>query len=81
MLEGILRERALKILEVAEVNGHKNIILGAWGCGAFGNDPEQIARVFMFALNKFPAFEHVCFAVYDTREPPVVYETFKRIIG
>lgn len=70
--------RMEKILQIAEQNGHKNIILGAWGCGAFGNDPEQIALITRDVLVRVPCFEHVCFAVYDTREPPVLFETFQR---
>jgi uncharacterized protein (TIGR02452 family) len=69
--------RTLKILQIAELYGHKNIILGAWGCGAFGNDPEQIAQAFKEALDDLPVFEHICFAVYDTRENTPVYQTFK----
>ena len=79
VLFGTIFSRATKILQIAEVHGHKNIVLGAWGCGAFGNDPSQMAIAFLEALKKVPTFEHVCFAVYDTREPPVLYETFKEI--
>lgn len=75
----ILVNRMDKILQVAQSHGHKNIVLGAWGCGAFGNDPADVAELFKSALIVLPAFEHVTFAVYDTREPPVVYETFKEI--
>jgi uncharacterized protein (TIGR02452 family) len=71
-----LANRATKVLQIAEVNGHKNIILGAWGCGAFGNDVNQVTAAFEMALDKVP-FEHVCFAVYDTRQPPVLFETFR----
>lgn len=72
-----LSYRATKVLQIAELHGHKNIILGAWGCGAFGNDAGQVASAFTDALSKVSVFEHVCFAVYDTRQPPVLYETFK----
>lgn len=75
--KGILRERAIRILDVAARHGHKNIILGAWGCGAFGNDPKMVAEVFKLALEKVPAFRHVCFATYDDRDPPVVFQIFK----
>ena len=78
-IKAIIRERTIKILQVAEANGHKNIVLGAWGCGAFGNDPKMVAEAFKLALEKVPTFEHVTFAVYDTREPPVLYETFKEV--
>ena len=74
-----LYSRAKRILNVAAAHGHKNIILGAWGCGAFGNDPEQVAIIFDDALKNVPAFENVCFAVYDTRTPPVVFEKFKEV--
>lgn len=74
-----LLERAVKILQVAHVNGHSNIILGAWGCGAFGNDPVMVATVFEEALKVVPTFTHVCFAVYDTRTPPHLFESFNEI--
>lgn len=77
VLSSLLKARALRILQAANANGHKNIILGAWGCGAFGNDPELVSKAFMWALAKVPYFEHVTFAVYDTREPFILYETFK----
>lgn len=80
-LKGIIRERAIRILDIAAHHGHSSIILGAWGCGAFGNNPVMIAEAFKLALEKIPAFEHVCFAVYDTREPPVLYETFKQVLN
>jgi len=79
-VKGVFRERVIKVLQVAAEHGHKNIILGAWGCGAFGNDPQMVAQVFKDMLPKVPAFEHVCFAVYDTRPEMPVYETFKEIL-
>jgi len=77
LLVGLIRERAIRVLQAAHANGHKNLILGAWGCGAFGNDPKMVSEAFMLALTKVPYFEHVTFAVYDTREPFIIYETFK----
>jgi uncharacterized protein (TIGR02452 family) len=69
--------RVKKILNIAVENGHKNIILGAWGCGAFGNDPIIVSEVFMTGLKDLPYFEHVCFAVYDTSPEQIKYNTFK----
>ena len=71
--------RAIKILQVAAFHGHTNLILGAWGCGAFGNKPAFVSRVFMEALTMVPFFEFVCFAVYDNRTPTVIYDTFKEV--
>ncbi len=72
--------RMVKILQIAHANGHKNIILGAWGCGAFGNDPVMVASLFMEALNTVPTFEHISFPIYDTREEKVLFKTFKQIV-
>lgn len=79
-LEETFYRRAFKILTVAAFANHKHIVLGAWGCGAFGNDANMVANAFLKALKLTPVFETVSFAVYDTREPPVVFETFKKAI-
>jgi uncharacterized protein (TIGR02452 family) len=73
-------ERSKKILNIAKENGHKNIILGAWGCGAFGNSPEMVSEIFAKALQEICSFEHVCFPVYDTRPETPIYKVFKQNI-
>jgi uncharacterized protein (TIGR02452 family) len=80
MLSKVLSRRMERILKIAAFHGHKKIVLGAWGCGAFCNDPIQVATLFRNALIKHPAFEHVCFAVYDRRNPPHLFETFSDIL-
>jgi uncharacterized protein (TIGR02452 family) len=79
-LRKVIDYRTYKILQIAEAYQHKNIILGAWGCGAFGNDPSMVATAFVQALLKVPVFEHVCFAVHDKREGKPVYNLFKEMI-
>lgn len=81
VMKGLLFNRAVKILQIAEAHGHNTIVLGAWGCGAFGNDPGLVAMSFLEALMQVGDFEHICFAVYDTREPPVIYDTFKKVLS
>lgn len=76
----ILCRRAYKILQVAAANNHKNIILGAWGCGAFGNNAEMVSKVFMEALQLVPAFENVCFAIYENSVEKPIFEIFKKKI-
>ena len=76
----LLFYRAAKILLIAVLHGHKNIILGAWGCGAFGNNSQMVATVFMEALEAIPRFEHVCFAVYDNKPDNPIYSVFKKIV-
>lgn len=77
----ILDQRIYKLLCLAESLEHKNLILGAWGCGAFGNDPYDVAKLFQKNLKKFKSFEQVVFAVCkivgrDGRN----YEAFREIL-
>jgi uncharacterized protein (TIGR02452 family) len=62
--------RARKVLAVALANGHGRLVLGAWGCGVFRNDPAEVAEAFAGPLRpggEFAGrFEHVVFAVWDT---------------
>lgn len=44
--KGKLTERCRKILYLAIEKGNEAIVLGAYGCGGFGNSPEKISRVF-----------------------------------
>jgi uncharacterized protein (TIGR02452 family) len=64
----ILRKRIWKILTVAQAHGHDSLVLGAWGCGAFGNDGNQVAALFKWALEEDfkGAFKEVTFAIVDT---------------
>ncbi len=67
-LPGILMGRILKILSVAKAKGHDSLILGAWGCGAFGNDGHLVSDLFHRALTVdfAGAFKEVTFAIVDT---------------
>jgi len=64
----VLLRRARVILDVAARRGHRVLVLGAWGCGVFGNDSADVANIFAHWLGhaRFRgAFERVVFAVYD----------------
>jgi uncharacterized protein (TIGR02452 family) len=63
----VLATRARRVLEVAAAHGHRRLVLGAWGCGVFGNDPATVARAFADALDQVTFFSQVVFAVYDPR--------------
>ena len=67
-LPTVLRVRITKILSLAQAHGHDSLILGAWGCGAFGNDGHQVADLFHRALTGdfAGAFKEVTFAIVDT---------------
>lgn len=63
----LLRRRIHRVLTVARAFGHQVLVLGAWGCGAFGNDPQSTAADFRDCLeNKFSgSFSVVVFAITD----------------
>jgi uncharacterized protein (TIGR02452 family) len=67
-LPHIVLPRMLKILSVARYHGHDALVLGAWGCGTFGNDGRVIARLFERALAHHDTGElkAVTFAIADT---------------
>lgn len=76
-LESVIDSRISQILSVMAENGHRVIVLGAWGCGVFGNDPEMVAQAFRNALRFWPHFDEVVFSIYDDPESNT-YKTFER---
>lgn len=73
------------MLRIAAKNGHKNLVLGAWGCGAFGNKPEDVSNYFKKVLideEYGRCFDEVCFAIYgktDGKNIRVFRERFENI--
>ncbi len=63
----LLKQRTDRILSIACSFGYTTLILGAWGCGAFGNDPARTAQDFKQALlTKFAGrFAKIVFAIVD----------------
>lgn len=51
--EDVIRSRIKKILDVAAKEKNDVLILGAWGCGAFKNPIEIIARIFVDLLRNY----------------------------
>lgn len=75
-----LRQRAWMVLALAEAQGHGALLLGAWGCGVFLNDPAEVARAFADGLrsDRFRgAFRRVVFAVYDHGRDTTKEEVFR----
>jgi uncharacterized protein (TIGR02452 family) len=66
-LRAVLDRRARRVLAAAAHHDHRRIVLGAWGCGVFRNDPDMVADVFAsLLLGEFAAsFDQVIFAVVD----------------
>jgi hypothetical protein len=79
-LPKVIYERALKVLAVAKAHGHDSLILGAWGCGAFGNNGNLVADLFHKALTQdfAGAFKEVTFAIVDTSSEGRFIRPFSR---
>ena len=56
--------RVHTVLHIAAANEVDTLILGAFGCGVFGNDPDKVAILFRDWLEAHPGqFEKVVFAI------------------
>ncbi|SET09861.1 TIGR02452 family protein [Hymenobacter actinosclerus] len=80
-LEPVMRHRLRLVLAVAARHGIEALVLGAWGCGVFANDPAQVARIFAETLAD-PAirtrFRRLDFAIYDPKPPHNTLKAFEQ---
>lgn len=92
LVDGKLSDRAVAITKnkirtiyrIGILHGHDSLVLGAWGCGAFGNPPEHMAQLFIDVLNE----EEFCGRYKDIRIAIIEdhnsrgrnYQTFKNVI-
>ena len=78
-----MRKRIYKILSISCHYRHDSIVLGAWGCGAFQNNPRDVAAWFKEILShKFrDAFEKVVFAIIDESEEQGCLSAFENVFG
>jgi uncharacterized protein (TIGR02452 family) len=84
-VEPVMLSRMEKVLSLAVVHGHDVLVLGAWGCGVFTNDPERVADWFHRHLTGGGtfrwAFRKVVFAVLDRTEARSMIRPFERRFG
>ncbi len=79
----VLARRAALVLALAAHAGAEAIVLGAWGCGVFKNDPGRVAGIFQKLLagpfaNRFP---HVVFSVLDQVPGQPSFQAFKEALA
>lgn len=67
--EETMLSRIDKILALFVAHNTENLILGAWGCGVFRNEPKDVARYFAHFLKRggkyAKCFNTIIFATYD----------------
>ena len=84
----IFYQRIYRMLKCCAYFGYQNLVLGAWGCGAFGNDAMVVSQLFHQALeirepNGIAMKDHfstIDFAVHG-RTGLYNYNQFSRVFG
>ncbi len=88
--EALLYRRMQRMFHVAIYYGYTHFVLGAWGCGAFGNDAVLIARLFRKVLQELQVpmangsatvhdlFRRLDFAVLDRSPEQYNYRAFQK---
>jgi len=84
LAEGV-KNKIRTIFRIALDNNQRNLVLGAIGCGAFGNPPEHVAELFRDVLcePEFRVFfNRICFAVKTDHNSngSANYTAFKNIL-
>lgn len=65
----VFKQRFIRMIQVASVNNVEVLILGAFGCGTFGNNPAIVATGAARAIEEtkcLETFDNIEFACYDT---------------
>ncbi|WP_330181921.1 TIGR02452 family protein [Nocardia sp. NBC_01503] len=79
----VLATRAERILETAV--DYRRLVLGAWGCGAYGNDPGMVAGVFHALLadgGRFNGhFDEITFAILDRTAGETTRTAFRTVLA
>ncbi|WP_342566107.1 TIGR02452 family protein [Paenibacillus sp. FSL R7-0345] len=81
LIAGVMLERIRYILAVAAEQGHRAVVLGAFGCGVFRNDPAEVAGYFGQVLLEEgyrTLFDHVVFAILDRSPDQSAIGAFRR---
>lgn len=63
-----IKNKIRQIFDIALENGHDTLVLSAFGCGAYGTPPEQMAKFFYDTINSKRykgAFKVIRFAIID----------------
>ncbi len=69
-IEKVMKRRIEKVLKIVEEKEYKHLVLGAWGCGVFRNEPNDVAKWFKEVITtKFESsFKNIVFAIYSRDE-------------
>ena len=79
-------QRAKHILSIAASNKADVVVLGAFGCGAFANDPRIVADAIFKAVGEYKnIFDEIEFAVfcrsYETENYDIFLDTYLKYMA
>lgn len=81
-LFAIQEKRIRHMLTVVAHHGADIFVTGAFGCGAFQNNPEVVAQAYKKVLPEFEGcFNEIVFAIYCRSNELQNFETFKRVFA
>jgi uncharacterized protein (TIGR02452 family) len=80
------RNKIRTLFRVAKINKKTKLVLGAFGCGAYGNPPALVADLFKEILEEPEfkgAFDEICFAILEDKNSPSGgnYAPFAKVFG
>ena len=87
--EKLFFNRIVSTIKVAAYYGYKYLVLGAWGCGAFGNDAKTVSDLYYKALEDIKykdialkkLFKEIHFAVLDHSANKYNFNAFLEYFG
>jgi uncharacterized protein (TIGR02452 family) len=84
-LQETLLRRSGYVLALAAAHGCRELVLGAWGCGVFRNNPAMVADVFARHVGQggrwSRRFRRIVFSVLDNSAAAESFGAFVRVFG
>ena len=80
-LKALISKRIKRVFDVSVAKGAEVLILGAWGCGAFRNPPQLVAKIFAEYIEQYRKnFEVIEYAVFHTEREKDNYVAFRNVM-
>lgn len=77
------KDKIRLMLRLAANNGQRRLVLGAFGCGAFHNEPHHMAQLFRQVINESEfqgLFTSISFAVIEDHNSTNNYTAFRDVL-
>lgn len=77
-IEEDILKKVIYTLRIFKQNAIRYLILGAFGCGVFGNDPQMVAKVFKEVLQRDEFKDSFLEIYFDILDNSKAYQAFKK---